>query len=167
MQSELALFYPLAYPGKSHQVIQRNQYGLLFAGTMARLAAGTGKFLLDFFACGLGYSHPGGNEGIVLGHDAFQQRVNTAALRMAEHDDVLHGEIAHTKFKRRTGAVIMPLVFCGRNQIGNVANHEKVAGRAIEYQSRIDTRIATAYHQRGRRLAKLHQVVKLCIVIGE
>src|SRR5665647_964663 len=167
VQCKAALFDPLAYPGKSHQVIQGNQYCLLFAGTLAHLAAGPGMLLLDLLACGIGYGHPFGDKGIFPGHSALQQCVDPAALRMSQHDDVLYRQNAHAKFKRRTSAVIMALVFRGRHQIGDVADDKQIARGAIEYQGRIDARIATAHHQRRGRLAKLHEIVKLRIVILE
>jgi len=79
-------------------------------------------------------------------HIALQQRANAAAMRMSQHDKMLDIQLAHAEFQRGAGAVIMALVFCGRNKVGDVADDEQVARRAIQNQSRIDARIAAGDH---------------------
>src|SRR5574340_91406 len=134
---------------------------------MARRVTRIREFPAYPFPCGIGYPHPFGDERVPFLHIPFQQGMDAAAMRMPQHDDVPDIQLAHAELQRGAGTVIVPLVFCGRNKIGDIADDEQVARRTSQHQRRIDTRIAARDHQCPGCLPLLDQFTEQRIVLGE
>ena len=105
------------------------------------------------------HRHPSADE--VAGRqrlDIVDEGADAAALRMAEHDDVLYAQNPNRIFQRGRDAVRAAVRRIDRHQIGDVAHHEQLAGAGIEDHLRRYPGIAAADHHHLGRLAALGEL---------
>src|SRR4030065_656536 len=79
---------------------------------------------------------------------------------MAHDDDMLHSQVAYRKRDRGSGAGIGSRLDVRWNEVGDIAYHEHVAGRAVGQHPGGAARIATGYHQGPWALAFGNQPVE-------
>ena len=89
--------------------------------------------------------------GKAVGRRRIEQALHRPAVRVAADDDVLDAKTRDREFDRRRFAAAHGAV--GRHEIAGVAQDEKVSGRRLGEQARVDTRIGAGDEQRLRRLA--------------
>ena len=81
----------------------------------------------------------------------LHQRLDAAATRMPEHDDVRHQQVAHRVFNRRQHA-LRPDAAGRGHEVGDVALDKDVARRAIKKLHRVHARVRTADEHAPRAL---------------
>ena len=115
--------------------------------------------LLDDFARLDEHRHPLADE--IAGRqrlDLVDKRADPAALRVAQHHDMLHAQHRNRVFQRRRDAMRAGVGLINRYQIGDIAHHEQFAGAGIEDHLRRYPGIAAADHHGLRRLPAHRQI---------
>ncbi len=88
--------------------------------------------------------------GGIMEH-AGQRGMSAAALAMAHDDDFLDLQLGHRKFERGRDAVMARRRLERRNQIGDVAHDENLAGQRVEDLRGLDAAVGAGNdHQLGR-----------------
>ena len=153
-QGQFAGRLALGDPGEGAQVLDRQADDGLFGGAFDLIF---GHFLGDAADDGRALGHPGGDEvGADVGRPV-QHGVDPAAVGMAHDDDAAHVQHLDPELQRRRHPVQQAVRLVGRDQIGDVAYYEQLAGRRVEDQGRIGAAVGTGDDQGVRLLAQLGQ----------
>ena len=83
------------------------------------------------------------------------QRLDSAAARVAKHDDVLHAKHAHGVFHGGADAMVARGFLVGRHEVGHVSHHEHVAGFAAGEDGRVHAGVGAGDDQDLGGLAAL------------
>lgn len=89
--------------------------------------------------------------------------MNTAAIGVSHHDDVMHLKMLDAVFDGRDHRVVFARGVLVRNNGGNAADHEQVAGLASENDGRIGSRIAAGNDERFGTLTVCQLLEKLFV----
>jgi hypothetical protein len=102
----------------------------------------------------VGDLQPAVNEGMLLVDRRVgrQQRMDAAAIDVAEHDDVLYRERGHAVLQRCADAMLGAVDQVRRHQVGDVAHHEQIARLGVGQDCGIDPRIRAGDHHHLRLL---------------
>ena len=138
VQRQPSAHHGLGHPGEGHQIGQRQAHRRLLAGLLALILRRAFGGPLGR----LGDLHPVVDEVRALGPAvAMQQGVDTAAHAVAEHDQLGDLEDPHGELQRGRGAVVGRVLFEGRHQVGDVADHEQLARPRAQDHLRIDAAV--------------------------
>ena len=83
--------------------------------------------------------------------------MDAAAHGMAHDDDLRHLQNPNRELDRGAGAVECGVLLVGRNEVGDVADDEKLAGTHVEHHGGIDTAVGAGNDERFRALTALRQ----------
>ena len=133
-----------ADPGEGHEVVEREGDGPLLAGAGLVCGRGVGQFAEDTIAGLFGDGDPGADELEVVLGDAFagQEGADAAAAGVADDDDVLDIEALDGELDVGADAGHDGLVAVGRDEVGDVADDEEVAGVGAHEHGGIDAGVA-------------------------
>ena len=92
---------------------------------------------------------------------ALHQGVDAAAVGVSDYDDMFHLQAVHRVLQRGADAVVAGIRFIRRDQVRDVADHEKVSGIAFRDQSGVHARVGTGDDQTPGMLPVLQLVEQL------
>jgi hypothetical protein len=111
----------------------------------------------DFRGGPIDLRHPAVDEAAFAGgrvmKDSSQGRLDAAAPLMAHDDDLRHLQLGDGEFERRRDAMAAAIGFKGRDQVGDIADDEDLAGIGVENGRWVGAAVATGDDHGPRRLA--------------
>ena len=139
---------PFPDPWERGKVLHRKQNRRLLTGAMLHLRSLPAQLPQNGIPRGLGKTQPPVQEFArfllpVLRH----QSADSAAVGMAENDNVFYVQITDGIFDRRAYTVKRGVRMIRRNKVRHVPDHKNLAGRTPRDKRGIHTRITTGDHQ--------------------